>query len=95
MLSSYSWNRHTHTHSQLYRIPRAAKPRGILILRTTVRWWSGWKTVCLLHITTDIIARCFAHQPCQVHWGVPIIVLYGEVSSIVDQNTERGGTAEH
>ncbi len=30
-LSSYTWNRHTHTHSQLYRIPRAATPRSINI----------------------------------------------------------------
>ncbi len=30
-LSSYSWNRHAHTHNQLYHIPRAATPRGIII----------------------------------------------------------------
>ncbi len=29
-LSSYSWNTLTHTHNQLYRIPRTTMPQGII-----------------------------------------------------------------
>ncbi len=74
-LSSYSWNTHTHrqTHSQLYRIPPAATPRGIINLNTCCCHGTQ-KNICkqankhsinryLLVITShQYISRCYGHN---------------------------------